>query len=283
MRISEKIHCITQQFSVTEKIKRSVNIYVLEGNGIYLIDSGVKGSLVIIEEYLKGIGRKIEEINGIFLTHTHPDHIGGIFELRKRADFKLYCSNEEKNWIENIDTQFKERPIPGFYNLVGGSAKVDKEVCNGDLIEVEKNINLKVIATPGHSGGSLSFYFVEEKALFTGDAVPTIENLSMPIYTSYKKSINSIKELKNIENVNYLLSAWDIPKCKDEVYIALNQGEEILNKINAAAIKNIADYSKDKQEEFVTKVFEELKIEKGIINPLVIISLISNVEENQLK
>lgn len=71
-----KIHQIKTEFNVTETIKRFVYFYIVESENIYLIDSGVYGSEDIICSYLKSIGRSMDEIKGIFLTHAHPDHVG---------------------------------------------------------------------------------------------------------------------------------------------------------------------------------------------------------------
>lgn len=44
MEIIENVHQIKIEFSITEKIKRFVYIYLITGKSCYLIDSGVKGS-----------------------------------------------------------------------------------------------------------------------------------------------------------------------------------------------------------------------------------------------
>lgn len=76
MKITEKIHLIRNEFNVTENVKRYINIYLVMGENCYLIDSGVSGSVKIIEEYMHSVGRKLSDIKGIFLTHSHPDHMG---------------------------------------------------------------------------------------------------------------------------------------------------------------------------------------------------------------
>ena len=74
-----------------------------------------------------------------------------------RVDFavteqvKIYASQGERAWIENIDQQYQERPIPNFYKLAGKSTEVDVTVRNGDLIPLEENLNIQVISTSGHS------------------------------------------------------------------------------------------------------------------------------------
>lgn len=283
VRITNKIHCLNITFDVTDELKRFVNIYIIEGKYLYLIDCGVKGCLNTVNSYLESIGRDSSEIKKVFLTHTHPDHIGGLTELKKYSEFELYCPKEEIEWIENIDKQFAERPIPNFYNLVGGSVKVNKELSDGNIIKPEEGITLKVISTPGHSTDSVSFYFEEEKAIFTGDALPVEESINMPIYISAKKSIEAVNRVKQIKGLNYLLSAWDTPKKGKEIYNALKTGEEILTKIDESVKKLYSDYKKEKIEIFVKKVLEESGAENLIPMPLVIKSIESNIKETNHK
>lgn len=114
MEIIENVHQIKIEFSITEKIKRFVYIYLITGKSCYLIDSGVKGSEKIISTYMKQIGRNIKEIKAIFLTHSHPDHIGGAAAIKEITNCTIYANDRTRRWSENIDLQFKERPIPNF-------------------------------------------------------------------------------------------------------------------------------------------------------------------------
>lgn len=67
----------------------------------------------------------------IFLTHAHPDHIGTAYYVREKYGTKVFASRGERVWIENIDLQFAERPIPNFYGLAGKSTPVDHVVKDG--------------------------------------------------------------------------------------------------------------------------------------------------------
>lgn len=73
-----RIHHIKVDFNVTSEIQRYVYVYIIEAKYCYLVDSGVYGCEKQILNYLKGIGRSSEDIKGIFVTHSHPDHIGAL-------------------------------------------------------------------------------------------------------------------------------------------------------------------------------------------------------------
>ena len=279
MKISGKIHCLRIPFKVTDKIERFVNLYIIEGEKIYLIDCGVKGCSEIIEKYLKSINRDISEIKSVILTHTHPDHIGGLYELKSKSDFDLYCPKDEIDWIENIEKQFAERPIPNFYNLVGGSVKVNNNLNDGEIINFENGISLKIYGTKGHSKDSVSIYFEEEGAVFTGDAVPTVENINMPIYISAKESINSLLKIKSIAGIKYMLSAWDIPRIGKECYEVIETAEILLKRINKSVEKLYSKDSIKNMEEFTVRVLEESGIKNGMAIPLVQKSIEANIKE----
>ncbi len=110
---------------MTPEVKRFVFVYLVEAQGLYLVDSGVAGSETQILGHVARIGRSPSELRGIFLTLAHPDHIGTAAMLRERFGCPVYASAGGKPWIEDIDRQFQERPIPSFYSLAGRSCPVD--------------------------------------------------------------------------------------------------------------------------------------------------------------
>ena len=67
------------------------------------------------------------------MTHAHPDHIGTAHYFREKYGTKIYASEGERAWIEDIDLQFAWRPIPNFYRLAGKSTPVDHVVKDGDI------------------------------------------------------------------------------------------------------------------------------------------------------
>ena len=137
---STRIHQLRIDFSVTPEVKRFVFVYLVEAQGLYLVDSGVAGSETQILGHVQEIGRSPSELRGIFLTHAHPDHIGTAAWFRERFGCSVYASAGEKPWIEDIDRQFRERPIPNFYGLAGRSCPVDVCLADGDCIAPEPEL-----------------------------------------------------------------------------------------------------------------------------------------------
>lgn len=117
MKVNNQVHLIRKSFFVTPEVKRYVNIYLLVGKYCYLVDCGVSGTQNLIEEYLKSLNKKLTDIKGIFLTHSHPDHIGAAAEIKRKTGCKIYAPIEELPWIEDVQKQFLERPIPAANDL----------------------------------------------------------------------------------------------------------------------------------------------------------------------
>lgn len=116
-------------------------------------------------------------VRGVFLTHTHFDHIYGINLLFNRyPEMVVYVAESGKEALfsskKNLSL-YHESPL----EYKGSNIKTLKE---GDIIELYPDVDIKVISTPGHSPDSLS-YLLLEKYLFTGDAyipnVPVVSKL----------------------------------------------------------------------------------------------------------
>ncbi len=157
MRITEHIHAIKIPFKLQvndeKTLDRFVYAYLIYGKKICLIDCGVSSSDSIIFDYLKKTGRTPEEISMLVLTHSHPDHIGGAVALRKGTGCQVAAHVDARPWIEDVELQYKERPILNFHSLVEGPVQVNHELRDGDNLDLGDGQTLKVIHTPGHSRG----------------------------------------------------------------------------------------------------------------------------------
>ena len=120
-------------------------------------------------------GKKIEAALGhhglhtvaIFLTHGHFDHIGGCAELKAAADayagehgwepVKIYAGEAEKDFLRDTKSNLSKD--------MGRPVTVTADVYLKD------GIRIKVLATPGHTAGGVSYYFPEGGFLICGDTL----------------------------------------------------------------------------------------------------------------
>lgn len=278
MQITEHIHAIKIPFqlpiSPEIKIDRAVYSYIIYSEEIYLIDSGVSTSEAKIFDYIIETGREPDEVCMIIQTHSHPDHIGATQAIKNATNCAVAAHSSAVEWIEDIEQQYKERPVPGFHNLVGGSVDVDQILKDGDVLSLGNNLELSVYHTPGHSRDSLSFLLSEDLALFTGDAIPLAGGV--PVYEDALASIKSIHKLRNIENIDTLLSSWDIPRKGEEVYQLMGAGINYLQHIHEVVAK-VADKEAVEPMELCRRVVRDLGLPDAIINPLVAKTFMANI------
>lgn len=259
-----KIHQIRIDFNVTEQIKRYVFVYLIEAEACYLIDSGVAGSEKQITEYIRSIGRDISDVKGIFLTHAHPDHIGTAAWFKEHTGCQIYASQGECRWIEDIDLQYRERPIPNFYKLAGKSVAVDVVVKDGDIISLEDNLALEVISTAGHSVDEVSYRL--EDYLFVGDAIPIKGDI--PIYVNKSDEIQTLKKIGNMEGIHHYYPAWDCIYSISDIDKKLGDAMSLINMLDKQ-VQNILRTTGNKDVETVTgKVCENMKMPHLKENPL---------------
>jgi len=280
MEIIEKVHALKLPFQIKTGngiiLDRFVFVYLIYGEEIYLIDSGVAGSRKIICDYLEKTGRSCDELALIIHTHAHPDHIGSTRSLQEISNSATAIHKLEVPWLEDTERQLRERPVPGFRQLVEGPVKVDMELEDYDTIELEENIHLEVIHTPGHSQGSISLLFPDEKILFTGDAIPPAGEI--PIYDDFQDSVNSLKKLKDLKNVDMILSSWDDPKTFNETQELIDDSIEYLKYVNQLVGEFKRENIPIEPVELCKYVLSELALPENIANPLIYRSLQSHLK-----
>lgn len=101
----------------------------------------------------------------ILLTHTHYDHIGALEGIRDTYNVPVYVAAEEKNWLMD--------PMKNLSGYVGESITTrpaEEELLIGDEMTIG-DFTFKVLPTPGHSPGGVSFVFMDGDFVITGDAL----------------------------------------------------------------------------------------------------------------
>ncbi|MCX7986780.1 MAG: MBL fold metallo-hydrolase [Bacteroidales bacterium] len=269
MQITERIHQLTLPFKIklsdTVAIERAVNIFILLGKHVSLVDAGPSGSEKIIFEYLENIGRSPEEIKFLLLTHAHPDHMGAAAAIKEKTKCKVAIHPSEKEWISNIHYQFEQRPVPGFFDLAPLPVQAELLLNDGDILDIDVKLRIKVVHTPGHSPGSVCFLLQQDNALFTGDAIP-LKN-TPPIFDNWSESLTSMEKIENLPYPKYLLSAWHPLAQENEVQDFISDGIEWLYQIYTAFDK-LRSIEKGSIDNIARRLLKELNISEENFNPL---------------
>ncbi len=130
---------------------------------------------------------------------------------------------------ENIEIQVKERPVPGFFNLVDQSVKIDELLKHGDEIKADEDVTLRIIHSPGHSKGSINILFKEDKILFTADSVPLKNDI--PNYDNFNELMNSLNMIRANKKYDTLLSSWAAPLQINKIEKFLDEGAAYMRKL----------------------------------------------------
>ena len=105
------------------------------------------------------------ELDAILLTHTHYDHIGAVAEMAEATGAPVWCPEIEVPVLADPNAFMS---IPGLPPLRGYEA--DHTLSGGEDLSLA-GLEIKVLFTPGHSPGHVTFSIPDEQALFSGDVL----------------------------------------------------------------------------------------------------------------
>jgi len=140
-----------------------------EENSYLIIDDKTNEAIVIDpgegpSALLEIISSSNLSVKYILNTHAHIDHILGVEEVKKETGAPFYLCDKDMFLLDALPAQAEMLGLGGTYKV----PKVDGNISEGDVFKVG-SIRLKVIETPGHSPGSVSF--VTDDSLFSGDVL----------------------------------------------------------------------------------------------------------------
>jgi glyoxylase-like metal-dependent hydrolase (beta-lactamase superfamily II) len=271
MKLTEHIHLLKHDFKISlgsgQAVPRFVNSVIVFGKDITLIDSGVKSSFENIIDYIRQQQRDPSEISKLILSHSHPDHIGSAMQIKELTGCKILSHEAEKDWMEDIGLQQKQRPVPGFLLLADKPVTLDGNLSHNQKLPAAEHVTLKILHAPGHSRGSLNILFMEDNMLFTADSIPIVNDI--PNYENYTDLIQSLYAIRQHEDVTVLLSSWAPPeRGRDKIRELLQNAESYLNRLDDSVHQHYFG-TEASPLEFCSKVIRDLKLPDFYINPIV--------------
>ncbi|WP_277057766.1 MBL fold metallo-hydrolase [Trichlorobacter lovleyi] len=269
MEIAPNLHQLTIPFVVPTpggNIPRFVNLFLYTGERLTLIDSGVAGAEQQVSRYLNEMGRSVQEINTLILTHSHPDHIGAARTIRDLSGCRILVHAAEREWVEDTEQQQRQRPVPGFASLVAGPVPVDQVLRHGDCLALDAAVQLTVLHTPGHSHGSISLWDQQRSCVICGDAVPVPHEL--PVFDHVQQSLASLARIEAC-NADMLLSAWAEPVRAPAVQTALLEAAGWLRRVETV-VQQLAGSSMPDPLELCRRVVAELGLPPLAVNPIMV-------------
>lgn len=167
----------------------AANCYsVINGNQSVLIDPGYPE-----QELIKFISDPSITVCAVLLTHRHFDHVNAAGYIKKLTGCKIAVSALDECGLYSDNDSLSA--LTGFtYGYADKSLKADITLSDGDEINIS-GFSFKVIATPGHTAGSVCF--ITDNMLFSGDTLfkNSIGRTDFPT-GDYDSMILSLKKIK---------------------------------------------------------------------------------------
>jgi len=166
-----------------------VNVYLLEEAGeVTIVDAGAPGYWNELPAELAAMGRTMEDVRALVLTHAHADHIGFAERLRRERRVPVRVHELDAAMARRPGTpRLDERKVRPFALRFIAFALSHGMLRNTPILEVATfgdgaTLDVpgapRVIHVPGHSEGSAVLHLPARDVAFVGDAFVTLNVLS---------------------------------------------------------------------------------------------------------
>ena len=210
-----------------------VNSYLIaESGGVTIVDAGVPGYWKLIPAALEQMGKSLDDVRAILLTHGHSDHIGFAERGRRERGWPVsvheldaaLARGEVSNPAKGAGTSIRPGAIVRF--LIWGARRgALRQMHLGAVTTFRDGATLdvpgapRVIHVPGHTPGSAALFLEHDRTLLVGDALATYAVTNgargpqvAPFTADAAEAVASLARLEGLD-AQYVLPghgrAWD--------------------------------------------------------------------------
>ena len=246
-------------FMIQEPLRRLAPDYLTNTINMFVIHD--KKEAMIIDcgtgiYYIQGLIMDIlgkRTIISPFITHSHWDHVGGLYEFDSaliHPDESLVLQKPEnldflrEDAVERNDPVQEDMDNP-FTRLSFTGEPI--HVKEDEWVQIGK-LEVQVIFLPGHTKGSIGLWYPDEKFLFVGDALQTGYVYADEDPKIFFKTVEKIKELEEMyylpSHEQILLQKSDLDELL-QIYTKIENNSIELMEINNRYIHKLL-YKGDK-------------------------------------
>lgn len=182
-----------------------------------IVDTGIESSPESMTSALETLGRRIEDVRWILLTHGHIDHVGGahaLWELTGRraqiviheADAVMLRSRRAHvdEYLEGRgqylhDPEGEAKQVAAAQAVISGEVEPTLLVSGGETLFLGGGVTVSVHSIPGHTAGSVAYVIEGQNDVFVGDSVQIHGAANgFPGYTdprSYRASLEHLRDV----------------------------------------------------------------------------------------
>ena len=165
------------------------NLYLVEhGTRVLIVDAGLPAAWPHLLQALFELGHGRDDVDGVFLTHAHFDHVGCARQVRRRWGLPVWVHEADARLAARPYSYRHERPrwrypvehlaaLPALGRMALAGALGVRGVRDAEPIGAGTPLpeGAVIVPTPGHTDGHVALHLPDRDAVIVGDALVTLD------------------------------------------------------------------------------------------------------------
>jgi glyoxylase-like metal-dependent hydrolase (beta-lactamase superfamily II) len=211
----ERVHDRIYRLPVPFEGGGLTNMYLVRGSKTAVIDTAVLGAPTnFLAPALQAIGLGLGDVDYVLNTHGHMDHLGGNAEMKDAgSEIAIHSADAERTRSNqgHVDRSAVGLAMLGLEDrlpareamllrLLGREVGCDRELEDGDVVDLGSDVKLTVVHTPGHTPGAVCYLWEAAGVLITGDSIQARGSRvgGMPVLEDPRSYAASLKKAESV-------------------------------------------------------------------------------------